>query len=315
MPTSWRPRLDAGGLRRRADALAAIRRFFADRKVLEVDTPVLGVHGVTDPHLDNLTTQSADGAWALQTSPESAMKRLLASGSGPIFQLAPAFRNDPTGRVHRCEFTLLEWYRPGFDSTALMQEVEALARQLSTSAPATQTSDYACCFAACCGVAHDADTASLRQCAADLGLDNADQWGRGELVDWLFASRVQPTLDGLHFVTGYPADQAVMATLDTVNPDRSSRFELFWDGVELANGWVELTDSQEQARRFDQDNARRRALGLSPIQRDDLLLAALRSGMPDCAGVALGVDRLLMQAWGAASLDEVRPFSDAPLQG
>lgn len=315
MQTPWRPRLDADGLRRRADALAAIRQFFADRSVLEVDTPVLGVHGVTDPHLGNLTTHSVDGTWALQTSPEAAMKRLLASGSGPIYQLGPAFRNDPAGQFHRCEFTLLEWYQPGFNAAALMHEVEALVRYLADSAPATHFSDYASCFLSRCGVAHDTDTPGLRRRATELGLNQADQWGRAELVDWLFACCVQTNLDGLHFVTGYPADQAVMATLDADNPGRSTRFELFWDGVELANGWVELTDAHEQSRRFDQDNLRRQALGQTAVPIDNLLLAALRSGVPDCAGVALGVDRLLMQAWGATNLDAVRPFSDAPATG
>ncbi|MBR9813413.1 EF-P lysine aminoacylase GenX [bacterium] len=312
MQPDWRPKLDANGLRRRGAALADIRRFFADGGVLEVDTPVLAPYGVTDPHLGNLTTHAPDGTWALQTSPESAMKRCLAAGSGPIYQLGPAFRDDPSGRLHRSEFTLLEWYRPGFRVDALMREVEALVRQLASHAPAATALDYGDCFLRYCGVAHDVGTVELRQCAEQHGLNNAASWARAELIDWLFSCCVQAQLPGLCFVVAYPADQAVMATLDPNKPGRSTRFELFWDGVELANGWVELADAAEQAQRFDEDNARREALGLPSIPVDELLLAALRAGLPPCAGVALGVDRLLMQAWGADSLAAVRPFSDAP---
>lgn len=314
MSQRWRPALDAAGLRRRADALAQLRSFFAQRGVMEVDTPLLGPYGVTDPHLGNLTASTPDGTLALQTSPESAMKRCLAAGSGPIFQLGSAFRRDPNGRLHRSEFTLLEWYRPGFSAADLMQEIEALVHQVAASAPAAEHRDYGSAFASACGVPYSAEPAKLRERAAALGLNDAAQWAHPELVDWLFASCVQPSLDGLCFVTNYPADQAVMARLDADTPGRSTRFELFWDGIELANGWEELADAREQARRFDADNDRRMALGLDVVAPDALLLAALAEGLPACAGVALGVDRLLMKVWGADSLDAVRPFSDPTIQ-
>ena len=278
-----------------------------------MDTPVLGAYGVTDPQLGNLTTRDAFGrSWALQTSPESAMKRCLAGGSGPIFQLGPAFRDDDHGQLHRCEFTLLEWYRPGYTAAELMDEVIALVRHIAANAPADTARDYGEAFEACCGIAHTAGPKQLAEAARKWGLDQDQAWPREALIDWLFASCVQPQLHGLTFVTAYPADQAVMATLDPGQPGRSSRFELFWDGVELANGWVELTDAAEQAQRFADDNRQRAELGKPQVSMDALLLDALRAGLPGCAGVALGVDRLLMQAWSASSLADVRPFSDLP---
>lgn len=307
----WRPALDGAGLRRRAQALAEIRAFFRQRDVLEVDTPVLGAFGVTDPHLSNLWTRTADGRrLALQTSPESAMKRCLAAQSGPIFQLGPAFRDDESGRLHSTEFTLLEWYRPGLDTDALMDEITALVSRLAGRPLPDVRIDYGDAFAEHSGVAHDAPTAALARAAERFGLGG--QGGlpdRADLCDGLFAFAVQPRLgSGLVYVTRYPMEQAAMAAPDPDKPSRSLRFELFWDGLELANGWQELTDAAQQARRFEADRQRRARLGRPDVQADTLLLAALEQGLPDCSGVALGVDRLLMRLWGAESLDAVRPF-------
>lgn len=306
----WRPRLTPDGLRRRAEALAAVRAFFDARGVLEVDTPVLARFGVTDPQLQNLTTRTSDGRLHhLQTSPEAAMKRCLAAGSGPIYQLGPAFRDGESGRRHSAEFTLLEWYRPDIDPSGLMDEITALIAQLSGTTPPEQRVAYADAFLAACGVPHDAPTSDLRRVGEPLLGALARTLDHAELCDALFSMQVQPALgEGLVYVTGYPAEQAAMATLDPAQPSRSTRFELFWSGLELANGWQELADPVEQRQRFEADCARRRDKGWPEPALDTPLLAALASGLPACSGVALGLDRLFMRLWGAESLADVRPF-------
>jgi len=311
----WRPTTGRDFLLRRARLLAAVRGFFAERRVLEVDTPVLGLHTVTDPHIDSIAVTpppgSTPGAAYLQTSPEYAMKRLLAAGSGDIYQIAHAFRAEEHGRLHNPEFTLLEWYRLGYDHHGLMTEVAELVRSVLGALPVRRFT-YAEAFGRFADLdPFDAGPDALRRCAAravpgapDLG-DDRDAW-----LDLIMGHLIAPALgaESLDFVYDYPASQAALARRLPDTPDRAARFELFVSGLELANGFHELADPAEQRRRFERDQARRAAAGKPVPALDRRLLAALQAGLPDCAGVALGLDRLLMLQLGAERIEQVIPF-------
>lgn len=236
------------------------------------------------------------------------MKRLLAAGSGPIYQLCRVYRGEESGRLHNPEFTLLEWYRPGLDHHALMDEVADLLRDLGVPPPGRVT--YGEVFAERVGLdPHSADIDCLVRRAAALGFlsEPADP---AVLLDFLFSELVAPGLGqgGAMFVHDYPLHQAALARVRPGNPPVAERFELFMNGMEIANGFHELADAAEQQRRFEQDNQRRRAAGLPAMPLDEHLLAALAHGLPDCAGVAVGVDRLLMALTGAARIDDVLAF-------
>lgn len=315
----WRPTASLENLRLRARVLAAIRAFFSERGVLEVETPILSSTTVTDPHLHSFTTcYTGPGApqgrtLCLQTSPEFAMKRLLAAGSGPIYQLGKVFRNEEAGRRHNPEFTLLEWYRPEFDLAALMSEVETLV-SLLIGAPRAERLSYADAFDRHAGInPHAATVAELKDCALiqnisePPGLDDSDRDG---WLDLLLTHVIEPQL-GIGrptFIVDYPPSQAALARVRPGNPAVAERFELYINGIELANGYHELGDAGEQRRRFDVDRAKRHAAGLPDILSDERLLAALQHGLPDCCGVALGVDRLLMIAVKSQTIDEVMAF-------
>jgi lysyl-tRNA synthetase class 2 len=309
----WRPTATIEALRARAEVLAAIRAFFADRGVLEVETPLLSVATVTDLHLRSLSCEpdSKDGRTLhLQTSPEYAMKRLLAAGSGAIYQICRAFRGGEAGRRHNPEFTMLEWYRPGWDHHELMSEIDELLAAVLGSRPGERLS-YAEAFAAHAGVdPHHALDSELRERAQSHASRGADDLDREELLDLLLAESVEPKLGRGRpsFVYDFPASKAALARVRPGDPPLAERFELFVDGLELANGYHELTDPAEQRRRFEQDLAERRRRGLPEVQIDERLLAALDAGLPDCAGVALGVDRLVMLVLGAADISEVIAF-------
>lgn len=308
--TDWQPTASLKNLRRRAQLLAEIRAFFAAREVLEVDTPVLSNAGVTDVNLTNIRT--TDGGF-LQTSPEYAMKRLLAAGMGDCYQLGHVFRQDESGARHNAEFTLLEWYRLGWDDHQLMDEVAQLCRQVSAqpSLPVERLS-YAAAFArAGLPDPHRADLAELRDAVQQqLAADSSD-WQRDDCLDALMALVVEPSLpaDQLTFITHYPASQAALAQFETQGElTLARRFELYWGGMELANGYFELTDAAEQQRRFAEDQQRRQQQGLPETAMDQRLLAAMQAGLPECAGVALGVDRLLMRILGEDHIAAVLPF-------
>lgn len=293
-------------LKARADLYRSVRAFFDERGVLEVETPVLSAHATVDRHIESFVT--IDGRW-LQTSPEFAMKRLLAAGSGAIWQLARVFRREEAGRHHNPEFSLLEWYRPGWDHHALMDEVEALLKTLGAPAGPYPRLGYRDAFLEHAGF--DPFTAPQRQLAA---LPQAEALGpdadRDSLLDLWMSHCVGPQL-GLRqpaFLHGFPPSQAA---LSRVVEGRAQRFELFWDGLELANGFWELCDAAEQSARFAADLEARRAQGLTCPPADAHLLAALSAGLPDCAGVALGLDRLLMKLTGAEALDQVLAFPAA----
>ncbi len=285
--------------------LATLRAFFAARGVLEVETPLLSRGTVTDPAQSPIPC----GERWLQTSPEYAMKRLLAAGSGPIYQVCKAFRGGEAGPRHNPEFTMLEWYRPGFDLRELMDEVAELVLAVLGDRPVELLS-YGELFRRELDLdPHLAATSELEACARQhLDYSGGDE-SRDTWLDLLFSHLLEPRLAGLVFVYDYPASQAALAQLHRVDDlEVAQRFELFVDGVELANGYLELTDAAEQRRRFEADNAVLRGRGESPRPLDEGLLEAMESGLPDCAGVALGLDRLLMAQLGAGDIREVLPL-------
>lgn len=276
----WVPACAPKALVARAAMLRAIRAFFDERGVMEVQTACLAARGTTDPAIASIHTR--DGGM-LQTSPEHQMKRLLAAGTASIYQIGPVFRAGEAGRWHNPEFTMLEWYRLGFDAPALMDEVAALTDTVLGAAP------Y--------------DTRAYRHL---VGLSNAELAATADDELDLRVARALATLPGGRlFVTDYPARQAALAR---VSGDVAARFELIVDGIEVANGYHELADATELRRRMVQDNAIRRQRGLPQAPLDEALLAAHEHGLPDCAGVAVGLDRLLALQLGAQSLAEVMPF-------
>jgi elongation factor P--(R)-beta-lysine ligase len=316
LSADWRPAASIAALRLRAELLARARDFFARRGVLEVETPVLCAAPVSDLHLHSVPVRldGLDRTLWLQTSPEYAMKRLLAAGSGPIYQLARAFRDGEVGRRHNPEFTLLEWYRPGFDDHRLMDEVADLLSELlpdDLRRGGEERWTYRALFRDRLGLnpLADPDAALRRVAGPELppGVDDRD-----ELLAFLLTHRVEPTLpaDRLVFLHEFPPSQAALARLatDQHGDPVGRRFEVYAGGVELANGFWELADAAEQRARFERDLEHRRARGLPAVPLDERLLAALDAGLPDCAGVALGFDRLAMLAAGADRLAAVLAF-------
>ncbi len=310
----WQPAADLGILRQRAGLLSTIRRFFSDRGVLEVETPQLCSHGITDPAIEPFIV--ADGAALarprfLQTSPEYAMKRLLAAQSGPIYQIARAFRDGEAGARHNPEFSLLEWYRPGFDHHELMREVAALA-EACLGARQVEKYSYRQLFLE--RLAVDPFTASVAELEAVVRshLDPGDMAGERDLwLDLLMSHLLEPQLGAgtLCFIYDYPDSQAALAQVVSAGDvSVGQRFELYAEGMELANGYCELTDATQQRQRFERDNALRRERGQPERPLDEYLLAAMAHGLPNCSGVALGVDRLLMLMTGASSIQDVLAF-------
>jgi lysyl-tRNA synthetase class 2 len=324
----WRPSATPAVLRQRAALLSRAREFFAARAVLEVDTPVLINVPVSDVHIASAAVQlaaarpgAAPASHYLHTSPEYAMKRLLAAGSGDIYQICHVVRAAERGPLHNPEFTLIEWYRVGFSLAALMEEVEALVRTLLAPGGAQRRAErlsYREAFRRELGLDPlSAADAQLQAAAQRLGLrpeaataGAAGGADRDELLQFLMAVGVGPRLGrgALTFVHGYPATQAALARLDPADVRTALRFELYCEGLELANGFQELQSAAEQRARFERDNDQRRRAGLPLSAPDERLLSALAAGLPDCAGVALGFDRTLMLAAGAAHIDQVLAF-------
>ncbi len=311
---SWRPTASIATLRLRAALLKKLRGFFEARGVLEVETAALSHAGATDRHLVSFSVpQPRAGDLYLQTSPEFHMKRLLAAGSGDIYQLCKVFRDGEAGRHHNPEFTLLEWYRLGFDHHALMREVAELVSTLLPDRVAEpEYLSYREAFERYAGF--DPFSSSPVDCRAALqehgiplpaaALDY-DGW-----LDFTAGTLVYPALGegGITFIYDYPTSQAALARIRAGTPPVAERFEVFIDGMELANGFHELTDAAEQRQRFEQDLRLRASQGSPAVPLDEQLLAALQSGLPTCAGVALGFDRLVMLAAGADSIEDVIPF-------
>jgi lysyl-tRNA synthetase class 2 len=310
----WRPSASLALLRARAELLARIRIFFDERQVLEVETPILSTSAPSEPAIAPLPCryQSQTSCW-LNSSPEFAMKRLLAAGTGPIYQLGKVFRNGEFGRLHNPEFTMLEWYRPGFSLDDLMTEVAALVACVSRRDWPINQLSYRELFLEHLGLdPFQAEAAQLEALARSRGIDLiAETMDRDAWLDLLLSHLLQPLLGqgALSFVHGYPPSQAALAQLrDTPYGPVAERFELYMEGIEIANGYAELTDANEQRQRFMHDLERRRRQGLPEPRMDEHFLAALEAGLPQCSGVALGVDRLLMVLQGCTRLDEVLAF-------
>lgn len=316
----WRPCASLEILRKRAELYGSVRSFFARRAVLEVETPILSRHATVDRHIDSFVAHAPGvahtAAGFLHTSPEFAMKRLLAAGSGAIYQIARVFRVDEQGRHHNPEFSMLEWYRPGFDQHALMDEVAALLAACGGPATCDRLS-YAEAFQHHAGFdPHGADAARLRRDLAAAGVQEpmgVTEQEAGDADFWLdlwMSAVVGPRLGRERpcFIYDFPATQAALSHVRPGTPPLAERFELFWDGLELANGFHELTDPREQERRFRDDQQWRAARGRTVPPYDRELIAALQAGLPPCAGVALGLDRLLMRLCGLTRLDQVLAF-------
>lgn len=314
-PPSWMPSASLETLRARAVLLRQIRSFFEARGVLEVETPILSRAATVDPQIDSFVT--SDGRW-LQTSPEFAMKRLLAAGCGPIWQLARVFRVDEIGRHHNAEFSMLEWYRPGWDHRQLIEECDALLQSLGAASAPCEQSSYRDAFLRYAGVDPLRDPlerlcAALPGSVATLALPDGDDSARRDFVlDVLMSHVVAPMLGraGPQVLFDFPASQAALARIRHDHPPVAERFEIFWRGIELANGFHELTDAAEQRRRFEADQARRSAQGQVVPPHDAQLISAIAHGLPDCAGVAIGFDRLLMLLLGKPTVGEVIAFDD-----
>ncbi|MAD32132.1 MAG: hypothetical protein CMJ88_00045 [Planctomycetes bacterium] len=308
-------------LRRRADLVGRARRFFEARGVMEVDTPLLADGVVVEAHIDPIPCEVRVGAGAavkrrLLTSPEGPMKRLLAQGSGPIYQFAHAFRDGEMGRRHAVEFTMLEWYRPGLDHIELMSEVEALVQELipETGGARFDRVTYRELFREFASIdPFETSVGAIGERCAALGVDVPQGFGDGtvdDALDLILVSHIEPTLAAERplFVHGYPPSQAALAQVRVPTdeqPATADRFELYLRGVELANGYHELIDADEQRHRFEEANRARVASGRAALPIDDALLDALRDGFPPCAGVALGFDRLLMLALGLDRIGDV----------
>jgi lysyl-tRNA synthetase class 2 len=312
---NWLPVASKDILKRRAQMLKSIRAFFDASGVLEVETPLVSSAGITEPHVESLRTHFRDSSFYLNTSPEFAMKRLLAAYGEPIFQICKAFRDDELGPNHNPEFTMLEWYRPGFDKYQLMDEIEELLGDIFESKGLLfNRVSYRDAFDKYAGFdPHQAKANDCRDCALQhgieqpVGLQEKDGW-----LDWLLTQLVLPALEKevFTFIYDYPEEQSALARLcqDDSGVQVASRFELFYGEVELANGFHELLDSTVQRQRFENENMKRIEAGQSAVVIDEYLLDALSHGLPDCSGVALGLDRLLMLMCNKKSIDQVLAF-------
>ena len=308
---NWRPSADIDALRLRARVLRAVRAYFDAQGVLEVETPALCAHTVTDPSIESLVSHDGTGrAWFLQTSPEFAMKRLLAAGSGSIYQITRAYRDGERGRHHDMQFSILEWYRIGFDHHRLIEDVDALldgvlgpqsSRRMTFREAFSRHLDLDP-FAAATAELHDA-------CETRGFSSRASGASRDECLDYLLAVAVQPVLGpGRVYLLDFPASQEALAKVRPGPPQVAERFELYLDGIEIANGYHELQDAVELQRRMRHDIEMRREAGRTVPQVDGRLLAAHDAGLPACAGVAVGLDRLVMMAGRYRTLHDVLAF-------
>lgn len=312
--TLWRPTASIEAIKEKSRVLAQIRDFFASREVIEVDTPILSHYTVTDVHLHpvkaRLQLQGKNHQGWLQTSPEFAMKRLLAAGVGDCYQIFKAFRSDETGRYHNPEFTLLEWYRLDFDHKQLMVEIDELLQQI-LDCPTAEYLEYQSLFVDYFKLDPLNTNCEQLHCCAEQYLGNVPEMQQqDDYLQMLFSMVIEKRI-GLEkpcFVSGFPASQASLARLEPENPQLSRRFELYYKGVELANGFHELTDPNEHIQRFEIDNQIRADKGLPQVEIDHNFISALESGFPDCSGVALGIDRLLMIRMNAEHINQVQTF-------
>ncbi|MFC1776046.1 EF-P lysine aminoacylase EpmA [Pseudomonadota bacterium] len=309
-PDNWRPTTSTARLQARADLLQNIRTYFSSQQVMEVETPIISSAGNTDPEISSIRTQSGK---YLRTSPEFALKRLLAAGSGDIYELGRVFRAGESGRHHNPEFTMLEWYRTAYTYHQLMDEVATLVRfcgQGKFDQWKQERLSYKQLF-----LHHlnfdpfTADVETLSACARENGIDDIEL-NRKQWLDLLISLVIQPALPEkcLTFVYDFPEDQAALAKIRPGSPPLAERFELYLGQTELANGYQELTDAVEQQQRFEAENELRHRRGQAVYELDQNLISALQHGLPECAGVAMGVDRLLMAIGELDSIDDVTAF-------
>ena len=316
---AWQPTATIEAIARRAELYADIRAYFSAQNVLEVEVPVLGDYGVTDVHIDNPEGTVGGRKVYLQSSPEYFLKRLLAAYGRAVYSLGKAFREGESGVRHHREFTMLEWYRPAWDEHQLMDEVadlmSAIGFEPGPPESEPQRLSYRDAFVTATGLdPHRSVDAELRELAAQLGLSSGSD-SRATCLDFIFSFKVEPNLPmGLVFIYDYPVAQAALAKLseDRHGNPIARRFEAFLNRMEVANGYWELCDADEQRQRFEADNQARIALGKKPMAIDEAILAALSHGLPECAGVALGLDRVLMQLLGVSSISEVLSFAELP---
>lgn len=320
---NWKPASSLAALRLRAQVNAAIRAHFARTGALEVETPILSASANTEPNIQSFHTRFRGpvlGGAAeryLRTSPEFALKRLLAAGVGDCYELGRVFRDGEAGGRHNPEFTMLEWYRLGWDLGALMDEVADLLQCLASLVNQrlnVRRVSYDALYRQYLGLDWRRDPLTALQAPmARFGIDPQDL-GRDDWLDLLMTHLIQPSLaaDQLLFVFDFPPTQCALARVDGYGDQAvAKRFEAYWGRWEIANGYHELSDYDEQAERFANDNQRRRLRGLSELPVDGALLAALQQGLPDCSGVAVGLDRVLMAMTGSEQIADVLAFDFA----
>ena len=311
--TDWHPTASVEILQKRAALLAGLRTFFSERSVLEVDIPVLAPATVTDPNIDSFSVTSPVNSgerYFLMPSPEFYMKRLLAAGCGSVYSMGHAFRAGDTGSCHQPEFTMLEWYRPNWTLAQLAEEVKALIKQF-IDLPVKRAS-YRDVFLEYLGVdPHCASLdvlkkLSLEKCSPAFSSDDKSVW-----LDLLFSHIIEPELTGIVFLNEFPEEQAALAKLqqDAVGNTVADRFEVYINGIEIANAYQEETDADVLEKRFLDNKALRASRGQGVPEIDQLFLDAMRAGLPSCAGVALGVDRLFMALLDERQIANVLPFA------
>lgn len=316
-PSQWQPTATREILETRAHILKTIRDFFMSRGALEVDTPLMCHTSVTDPFIQSIPAifqaqpHAHEYRHYLQTSPEYAMKRLLAAGSGDIFQISKAFRQGEIGRFHNPEFTMIEWYRLDFNHEDLMNEMDELLQLILKKPPAERKSYHAIFMQYLQLDPHQASLTELKNCAQDKTISVAGEINdRDTWLQLLMSEYIEPRIgqDKPCFIYDFPASQAALARIQPTHPPLASRFEVYYRGIELANGFHELQDANEQRKRFEKNLAERKQLGLNTLPIDEFFLSALEHGLPNCSGVAMGIDRLIMLATNSETIAQVLSF-------
>lgn len=313
--TDWHPTASLETLQKRAEFLATIRQFMADRQILEVETPALSKSGNTDPNIDSLVTevkrpdQVEKQTYFLHTSPEFAMKRLLAAGSEAIYQICRVFRDDEYSKLHNVEFTMLEWYRPDFTYYDLMNEISDLLGILGFETP--EKLSFAELFQSFTELdPHNTELQALENVAKERGLKSSNL-SEAALFDFIISDILDKQLDSTKplFIYDYPVSMSALANFSDTQPKVAKRFELIIKGIEIANGYDELIDPKEQRRRLENDLTQRFQANKVEIPLDEHLLEAMQNGLPKMAGVAVGLDRLLMLKLGKNEVSDVMAFS------
>jgi lysyl-tRNA synthetase class 2 len=320
---SWQSSLSWESAKARSAIIKNIRLFFEKRQVIEVETPILSNGTITDVHLDAFTTRynflsdsssEHSSPLYLNTSPEFAMKRLLASGYGCIYQICKAFRHEQYGRYHNPEFTMLEWYRLGYDHFDLMNEVAELLIDILNCPPCTKVS-YQKIFIQHTGIdplnVSKSELIEMIKSKDKMSIWLKDELDNDILLQYIFSEIIEPLIgiDAPCFIYNFPSSQASLAKISKHDPRVADRFECYYEGIELVNGFHELTDGKQQESRFNEDNKKRISKGLPHRPIDTNFINALSYGIPDCAGVAVGIDRLVMLTLKKKHINKVISFA------